>query len=317
MKPTIFWLDNFDKSVETITGSGSIHNTPGIAFQEVSLNTSIREELSISRSKRTSLPIDQEPPMKRFKIDPKKNPANFSCSDPQSSESKENAYFTKIFCLWKLLRKFYENDQLYSRFSGFVINIIQKQQEKTVITYLPPIETPITDYGTLFEMFHRSEQIAAQSNMKYTHITLDCGAAIKAYHVLWNNPDRYKHIIIHLGDFHLMQAFFGVIGSYISGSGFEDIIFQLGLCQPGTLKAVLKGKYYNQAWMIHESFAEAISRMFVEKCLPTTFLDNINTGIDIHELVHDIAHLKLWYKNTLTNFKRAFQESLEKRHNFG
>ena len=167
-----------------------------------------------------------------------------------------------------------------------------------MITYLPPIETPITDYGTLFEMFHRSEQIAAQSNMKYTHITLDCGAAIKAYHVLWNNPDRYKHIIIHLSDFHLMQAFFGVIGSYISGSGFEDIIFQLGLCQPGTLKAVLKGKYYNQAWMIHESFAEAISRMFVEKCLPTTFLDNINTGIDIHELVHDIASQTLVQKYT-------------------
>ena len=50
--------------------------------------------------------------------------------------------------------------------------------------------------------------------MKYTHIVLDCGAAIKAYHVLWNNPDRFKNIVIHLGDFHTMQAFFGVIGLY-------------------------------------------------------------------------------------------------------
>ena len=114
-------------------------------------------------------------------------------------------------------------------------------------------------------MFFRSEKLAAQSNMKYTHIVLDCGAAIKAYHVLWNNPDRFKNIVIHLGDFHTMQAFFGVIGLYISGSGFKDVIFQLGLCQPGSMTALIKGKHYNQAWLIHESFAEALSRMFIEK----------------------------------------------------
>ena len=86
-----------------------------------------------------------------------------------------------------------ENDQLFPRFPGYVIQLFQTQDLKsTTITYLAPIETPINDYGTLFEMFFRSEKLAAQSNMKYTHIVLDCGAAIKAYHVLWNNPDRFK-----------------------------------------------------------------------------------------------------------------------------
>ena len=149
--------------------------------------------------------------------------------------------------MWKLLRKLNEKDQIYSKFSGFIIDLIQVEQKKTVTTYLPPTETPITKYGTLFELFYRSEKMAKQSNMKYTCITLDCGAAIKAYHVLWDNPDCFKHIIIHLGDFHSMQALFGVIGSYVSGSGFEDIIYQLGLCQPGTVKALLKGKHHNQA----------------------------------------------------------------------
>ena len=92
----------------------------------------------------------------------------------------------------------------------------------------------------MLEMFHRSEQMAKQSNMVYTHIVLDCGAAIKAYHVLWNNSDRFKNIIIHLGDFHTMQALFGVIGAYVSGSAFQDIIYQLGLCQPpGSMKALI------------------------------------------------------------------------------
>ena len=72
--------------------------------------------------------------------------------------------------------------------------------------------------------------MAKEGNMKYTHITMDCGAAIKAYHVLWNNPERFGKIILHLGGFHFMQAFFGVIGTFVQGSGFEDIVYQLGLC---------------------------------------------------------------------------------------
>ena len=59
--------------------------------------------------------------------------------------------------------------------------------------------------------------MAKQSNMKYTHYTLDCDTAIKAYDVLWNNPDCFKHIIIHLGDLHSMQALFGVTGLYCIG----------------------------------------------------------------------------------------------------
>ena len=92
---------------------------------------------------------------------------------------------------------------------------------------------------------------------------MDCGAAMKMFHVIWNNPERYSKVIVHLGDFHLMQAFFGVIGHYVSASGFEDIVYQLGLCQPGSMNALIKGKHYNQAWLIHEMFAEAIVRLFI------------------------------------------------------
>ena len=300
--PTIFWWDNFDRFIDTGTGGGSIHNTPGIAFQEQSADTVRRQESSINRSKRTSLANEQGPPLKRFKIDPKRNPAIFSAGNDGSSDSEGVSYSSNVLYLWKIIRKINEKDQFYSKFCGFVIDLIKAEQKKTVMTYLPPIETPITDYGSLFEMFYRSEKMAAQGNMKYTHITLDCGAAMKAYHVLWNNPDRFKHIIIHLGDFHTMQAYFGAIGSYVSGSGFEDIIYQLGLCQPGTMKALLKGKHYNQAWMIHEFFAEAISRMFIEDYVPQQLLENINIeNSDVRNLLEDTAFQKYvkYYTNVI------------------
>ena len=70
--PTIFWWDSFGRFVDTDTGGGSIQNTPGIAFQEETSNTVRRKDLSINRSKRTSLIHEEALPLKRLKIDPKR-----------------------------------------------------------------------------------------------------------------------------------------------------------------------------------------------------------------------------------------------------
>ena len=51
--------------------------------------------------------------------------------------------------------------------------------------------------------------------MKYAHIVMDVGAAMKAYQVIWNNPELWSDIIIYLGDFHAMMMFFSVIGDYL------------------------------------------------------------------------------------------------------
>ena len=37
--------------------------------------------------------------------------------------------------------------------------------------------------------------------MKYTHITVDAGAAAKFYHIIWNNSVGFKDVFIYLGDF--------------------------------------------------------------------------------------------------------------------
>ena len=42
-----------------------------------------------------------------------------------------------------------------------------------------------------------------------TNITMDCDVAMEAYHVNWDNPERCIKIVLHFGDFHLVQAFFG------------------------------------------------------------------------------------------------------------
>ena len=40
---------------------------------------------------------------------------------------------------------------------------------------------------------------------------------------------------------------------------------------------MLKGKHYNQAWMIHEAYAGALSKIFLDKYVPSNLLENIGT----------------------------------------
>ena len=141
-------------------------------------------------------------------------------------------------------------------------------------------------------MFCQSRELARKANMKYTHITLDVGAAIKAYHVIWNNPNLWSDIIIHLGDFHAINAYFGAIGTFVSGSGFEDILFQARLCSAGSLNGVLSGKH-NRCWLLHESFSEALIRLFQEQYVPEIPNSLINFAkhppgtVDTEELLAD------------------------------
>ena len=94
--------------------------------------------------------------------------------------------------------------------------------------------------------------------MKYAHKTLNVGAAMKAYHIVWNCQEKQENVIIHLGDFHDFLAFLKIIRKYVKCSGFKDVVYQTNLCSPGSLNAVLTGKYYNQSWWVHENFSEAL-----------------------------------------------------------
>ena len=46
--------------------------------------------------------------------------------------------------------------------------------------------------------------------MPYVNITLDVGAAMNAYKILWSNMEDFSNVVIHLGDFHFMNENFQV-----------------------------------------------------------------------------------------------------------
>ena len=111
--------------------------------------------------------------------------------------------------------------------------------------------------------------------MPFVNVTLDCGAAMNAFKLIWNYPTVFDNVIIHLGDFHFMKEIFSVLGMLVKGSGFEDIVFQSNLSSSGSLNGVLSGSHYNRCWKVHKHFAEAL-----ERCFFLRFLEESSSSIN-------------------------------------
>ena len=121
---------------------------------------------------------------------------------------KRDGHFQHILALWKLEQRIHSGENKIIPTLGRIIQLFGIETFQTVLTFLPPIPCPITEFTTVCETVHRSIHLSKISNMKYTHITADVGAAEKYYKVIWNNQDEFKDVIIYLGDFHAFMHFF-------------------------------------------------------------------------------------------------------------
>ena len=81
----------------------------------------------------------------------------------------------------------------------------------------------------------------------------------------WNYPERFKNVLIRLGDFHFLKENFNVIGKIVERSRFDDTAFQAGACSSGSLNDVLSGSHYNRSWLVHSTFSEALERLLYDR----------------------------------------------------
>ena len=137
--------------------------------------------------------------------------------------------------------------------------------KQTVTTYLPPLNSPVTEFATIFKYLTYMQSLAKSVNMPHVNVFLDIGAAMNACKLVWNYPDKFSNVLVHLGDFHFMKEIFNVVGTMIDGSGFDDIIFQAKLCSSESLASVINGSHYNRCGCVHEPFAEALERLLIER----------------------------------------------------
>lgn len=138
---TIFWWDNFNRNVETSSGTGSIHNTPGIAVQEESTGTVLqKEDVSIPKTKRRWVKPSAAEIQPSVKIRSKVSPPSFAGKDISQYRNDSQKLCEKLLLTWKSVRYLNSRNQRNPRFVGWIVHKFQRaHSEATKITYLPPI----------------------------------------------------------------------------------------------------------------------------------------------------------------------------------
>ena len=91
----------------------------------------------------------------------------------------------------------------------------------------------------------------------------------------------------------------------MQGSGFEDTVYQTGLCTSGGINGIIAGKHYNRCWFVHESFADALDRLFCESC-------GISCPSDLISLIKGIEN-----EDDCEEEMNVFKGNLAKPHSFG
>ena len=56
--------------------------------------------------------------------------------------------------------------------------------QKTIVTYLPPIPSKVTDFNTIEQHLMYMQKLAEEVNMPYVNVTLDVGVAMNAYGII-------------------------------------------------------------------------------------------------------------------------------------
>ena len=225
-------FDNFDQLLNDLTGKGSVHTAHGIMMQELMCNDDnhggvIPEVSSIAKSGDRSLNLQPVEKLPDCFVSKRRSPsyAISTWTYPGSEDALMKA--NQLNFIWLLIRTLsFQDEQQVPSWGGFVSLTGVEPTKLTTIDYYPVINHPITDYATVQECLRYSEEATKEVGQEYTLTSFDLGVCMKAYPLIWNNPEKYQKHIIMIGTFHLVCAYFKMIGKKMDGSGVSDILLE-------------------------------------------------------------------------------------------
>ena len=267
--PSLFHsdYDNYDEFVNDLGGAGSVHRSHGIMMQELSIAKG--EDPGGSRPALVSIPRTGERTLNSQKLSTyqcyiaKRKSPGYKVLTKVVDGGKE-AYDQIVLknMLWLLIRLHaVKTSQVVPGWSGFVSLTGKVPPNLTTIEYYPIIQHPITEYKAVKECLSQAEKGTREVGQQYVITTFDLGVCMKAYPLVWSNPQRYSDHIIMIGTFHLTCAYLKMIGKKMAGTGLDDILLEADLISTGSLSSVLAGKNYARAINCHKTLLEALERL--------------------------------------------------------
>jgi hypothetical protein len=220
---TLVW-DNNDFSEETISGKGTTHVANGIILQNASFGCTLGEKTTVSKKERTIKPpeINIVPYYSKEKISPMmQNEAADVYLEEHIHHDDQIAGRNADF-LYNIIKKnASENGENLPGWTGLNTQIHRDVRDKTIIGYLPVIDSPVTDLSTVNALLQCSMSIAERLDVPEIVLVFDEAIYAKAQMIRWKHDAFRKRLVIRLGDFHTVMSYCSAISKIYKDAGLQ------------------------------------------------------------------------------------------------
>ena len=237
--------DNYDEFTNSLSGSGSLHDTVGICYQNNSTvgacGTNATESVTgqpWKRSKRSL--VLKESNLEPYRKKPKISVFAFNervVPRPINITTIEYRDF-----LWVMSLR--EHDA--PMWVGWKSLVTEDHLPIQHIEYMENLALPSTRLDVITETLRISQQVARECGDEYAIVHYDLLMAKSAVQIQVTESPRFDDVFICFGPFHVEMAYFASLGFFLDGSGGLEWLTEAGVLAPGSLNGVLLGKHYNR-----------------------------------------------------------------------
>ncbi len=242
--------DNYDENAETLSGSGTVHDTVGICIQDLTDAPPIVEEeqagqhINIEeihdRKQRKRLFEAKECHLKPYRKKPKMSKFDFRKEKVPRPVNLTDMHYRDLF--WMMSLNLKETPMWGGYNSLIMVDPLPIQK----IGYMENIPFPPTRLDVVAKTLQVTQQVAQECGEEYIAVTYDLAIAKPAIQMQIEEAPLYDNLFVCFGPFHTMLAYFGSLGWILDGSGGPYILIEAGVLAPGSLNGFLKGKHYNR-----------------------------------------------------------------------
>lgn len=278
-------FDNLDRYVETATGKNTMHDTVGIAFQDIGTSLELDGNSVSDTALEYQLDLATENDSELFEsVPPKKMRRTFHHDilslpelpvQPKFEGTIEISEQTEPFNLIEIKRldKIWMLRHAYElptpMWVGFNVNIILDKSAVQNVFYLPPINASPTQNSVVYETILRAIKASTECGQRYAEVHYDLAITSKAFKIKnalerAGYDDKISQLFIHVGPFHVEMSFFKVIGKFIEDCGLTQIMVNAGLLASGSVSSFLTGKHFNRCKKLHPLIAVTLEILHFE-----------------------------------------------------
>ena len=114
----------------------------------------------------------------------------------------------------------------------------------TLVEFTPILPYIVTDYDTIYTCMSNYQDVLQQKNLSCGAVWCDYGVYHLAKELQIVLPNKFSNIFLGLGGFHMEKIVESILGKFLVDTGISDILVELEIYGPNSVKQVMDGKHY-------------------------------------------------------------------------